>query len=147
MKRNLKIAVSSLLTAAMVLSMTACDQSTGGNVEITTNADFVPLQEYIATVKDDFVNGLSGTSNAEVGDPGQRVKLHHGGRAFDGMHDPENFVDIILRECIFLFRVKNNALQLLKKRVGFIDVHIQDIIVAHENTTLSAFFITIDLLR
>lgn len=65
MKRNLKIAVSSLLTAAMVLSMTACEQSDGGP-EITTNADYVPLQEYIATVKDDYVNGLAGTSNADM---------------------------------------------------------------------------------
>ncbi len=65
MKRNLKIAVSSLLTAAMVLSMTACDQS-AGNIDITTNADYVPLQEYIATVKDDYVNGLSGTINADM---------------------------------------------------------------------------------
>ena len=63
------------------------------------------------------------------------------------MHDAEDFIDVVLRECIFLFRVQNDALQLLKKRIGFVDVHIQDIIVAHENTTLSAFFITIDLLR
>ena len=82
-----------------------------------------------------------------VGDPGQRIELHHGGRALDGMHDAEDFIDVVLRECIFLFRVQNDALQLLKKRIGFVDVHIQDIIVAHENTTLSAFFITIDLLR
>lgn len=65
MKRNLKIAVSSLLTAAMVMSMTACEQS-GGDIEITTNADYVPLQEYISTIKDDFVNSLSGTTNADM---------------------------------------------------------------------------------
>lgn len=66
MKRNLKIAASSVLTAAMVLSMTACDQSSGGNIDITTNADFEPLQEYINTVKSDYVNSLAGTSNADM---------------------------------------------------------------------------------
>lgn len=65
MKRTLKIAASSLLTAALVLSTTACEQS-GGEIEITTNADFVPLQEYIETVKDDYVNSLAGTSNADL---------------------------------------------------------------------------------
>ena len=66
MKRNFKIAVSFLLTAATVLSMTACDQSSGSTIDITTNADYVPLQEYIATVKDDFVNNLSGGINADM---------------------------------------------------------------------------------
>ncbi len=55
---------------------------------------------------------------------GQRIEFHHGGRALDGMHDAENLIDVVLGECIFLFRVQNNALQLLKKRIGFVDIHI-----------------------
>lgn len=65
MKRNLKIGISSLLTAAMVLSVTACDESTN-DIEITTNPEFAPLVEYISEIKDDYVNSLSGTKNEEL---------------------------------------------------------------------------------
>ena len=75
-----------------------------------------------------------------VGDGRQGVELHHGGGALDGMHDPENLVYIVLGEGIFLFCVQNDRLQLLQQRVGFVDIHIQDVIAAHGNTTSFVFF-------
>lgn len=65
MNRKIKIALSTVLTAATVLSVTACDESSSGG-DVTTNADFVPLIDYIASVKDDYVKSLEGTKNADM---------------------------------------------------------------------------------
>ena len=36
------------------------------------------------------------------------------------MHDTENLVDAVLRECVRLFRCQQDAVKLFKKRICFI---------------------------
>ena len=40
----------------------------------------------------------------------QSVEFHHGGRTLDGMHDAEDFVDVVLRECAGRFRIQHDCL-------------------------------------
>jgi len=55
-----------------------------------------------------------------VGDGHEGVVLHHGGRTLDGVHDPKNGVDIVLRKAVLLFGGQDKAVQLLKQGVGFV---------------------------
>lgn len=64
MNRKIKAAAASFMSAAMVLSMTACSEE--GDPEITTYADYGPLTEYISTIVDDYKASLSGTKNADI---------------------------------------------------------------------------------
>lgn len=67
MNRKIKIAVSSVLTLSMVLSLTACNDNVQQEEIITTNADFVPLQEYIeTTVVDRYKEAVAGTINENM---------------------------------------------------------------------------------
>ncbi|MCM1298619.1 MAG: extracellular solute-binding protein [Firmicutes bacterium] len=67
MNRKIKIAVSSVLTLSMVLSLTACNESAQTEEIITTNADFVPLQEFIeTTVVDRYKAAIAGTINENM---------------------------------------------------------------------------------
>ena len=51
------------------------------------------------------------------------------------MHNPENLVDAVLREGVRLFGRQQDAVQLFKKRICLIQIHIQDAVVAtaHNN--------------
>ena len=66
MNKKIKIAGSSILTLSMVLSLTACNEQ-GQEEIITTNADFVPLQEYIeTTMVDRYKAAIAGTINENM---------------------------------------------------------------------------------
>ncbi len=64
MNRKFKIAIASVLSLATILSITACDQESGP--AITTNADFLPLEEYIDTIVGDYQSKLAGGPNADI---------------------------------------------------------------------------------
>ncbi len=67
MNRKFKIAVSSVLTLSMVLSLTACNESAQQEEIITTNAEFVPLQEFVkTTVADRYKEAIKGTINENM---------------------------------------------------------------------------------
>ena len=55
------------------------------------------------------------------------------------MHDPEDFVHIVLRKGVRLFRCENNALQLLKQRIGFVDISIEDFVSTTHGQYSTAF--------
>lgn len=63
MKKNIfKTVTSSALCLAMLLSVSACSQTQEGNdVEVTTNAEFTPLVEHIATLKNEVDNSIEVT--------------------------------------------------------------------------------------
>lgn len=65
MKRKLKIALASVLSLATVLSATACSQ-TESQPDVTTNPDFLPLEEYISTIVDSYKSKLAGGPNADI---------------------------------------------------------------------------------
>ena len=48
-----------------------------------------------------------------VGDGHDGVKFHHSRGAFDGVHDTEDRVDIVLGKAVFLLGGQHNAVQLL----------------------------------
>lgn len=64
MNKKIKIGVASAMSLAMILSMTACSED--GQPALTTNAEFLPLNEYIETVVDDYKAQLAGGSNADI---------------------------------------------------------------------------------
>ena len=74
-----------------------------------------------------------------VRDRRQRIILHHGRGALDGVHDPEDLVHIVLRKGVHLFRFENNALQLLKQRIGFVDISIEDFVSITHGQYSTAF--------
>ncbi|MCM1054185.1 MAG: ABC transporter substrate-binding protein [Bacteroides sp.] len=56
MRKNVKIALSAVLSAAMLLSVSACSSNESGGVEndvtVTTNAQYTPLLEHVKTLTD-----------------------------------------------------------------------------------------------
>ena len=74
-----------------------------------------------------------------VRDRRERIKLHHGRGALDGVHDAEDLVHIVLRKGVRLFRFENNALKLLKQRIGFVDISIEDFVSTTHGLYSTAF--------
>ena len=71
-----------------------------------------------------------------VCDGGQGIIFHHGGSSLDGMHDPKYLVHIIFGKRIRLLRGQTDTVQLLQKRIRFIQIGFQDALVSidiHEN--------------
>ena len=59
-----------------------------------------------------------------VGHRHQRGELHHGGGALHRVHDAEDLVDAVLRECVRLFSGQKNPVQLLEKSICLVQIHI-----------------------
>lgn len=60
MKRKLKTLISSIICLGTVISMTACDNSESNDPDITTNAEYTPLVEYLAE------SGLKDKVNSDI---------------------------------------------------------------------------------
>lgn len=63
MKKNIiKAMISGALCLAVLLSVSACSQTAEGNdVEVTTNAEFTPLVDHVASLKDQVNNDIEVT--------------------------------------------------------------------------------------
>ena len=57
-----------------------------------------------------------------VGNGHDGIILHHGGGALDGVHNPEDGIDVLLGKGILLLGGQNDAVQLFQKGVGLIKV-------------------------
>ena len=55
------------------------------------------------------------------------------------MHDAEDLVHIVLRKGVRLFRFENNAFELLKQRIGFVDISIKDVVSTTHGLYSTAF--------
>ena len=55
-----------------------------------------------------------------VGHSHQGVELHHGGRAFDGVHDAKDLVHIVFGKSICLFGLEHDGVELFEQCIGFI---------------------------
>jgi len=60
-----------------------------------------------------------------MGNHRHAVKLHHGRRAFNGMHDSENFIDAVLIKIFVFLTGKQNIIQMLQKVIRFKQENIQ----------------------
>ncbi|MPN31174.1 hypothetical protein SDC9_178648 [bioreactor metagenome] len=56
---------------------------------------------------------------------GNAAKVHHRGRALDGVHHTKNFVDVVAAEVFGFFRFKKDLIQLVKQGRGFINKHFE----------------------
>ena len=68
----------------------------------------------------------------------QRVVFHHGAGAFNGVHDSENRVDIVLGKVVLVLCGKNKIVKLLQKGTGFKEVSLKKAVVvsAHDPSIL-----------
>lgn len=80
------------------------------------------LDSFIADVEEQILNMMS--------DCRKGIKFHHGRGAFDGMHDPENFIHVIRGKVPFFFVLYQHFIQLIQQRIGFIQIGIKNIIHA-----------------